>query len=55
MDNASLSWAQQTENDFNYLLESVEKENNEGRKKTLRKMLANKAMEMKRMKAKHIF
>lgn len=48
-DPLEVSWAEQTENDFNYLLESVEKENNEDRKLTLRNMLARKAMEMKQI------
>ena len=48
-DLLEVSWAEQTENDFNYLLENVEKENNEDRKLTLRNMLARKAMEMKQI------
>ena len=48
-DPLEVSWAEQTENDFNYLLESVGKENNEDRKLTLRNMLARKAMEMKQI------
>lgn len=44
---------EKAENEFAELLQTVQSENNQHRKMTLRKMLALKAVELKKIKQRH--